>query len=80
MSVTTAATTRYIRTVWRGKKSWNWIALYVGHVQPRGYRTYFRHKRLWQFHLTPIHASRDGIKWTVGLCWGRRTIYLFKHS
>lgn len=77
---TTADSTRYLRTLWRGDKPWHWLALYVGHVQPLGYRNRWHSRWRWQFHLTPIHVSRDGSKWTAGLCFGRRTIFVFKHA
>lgn len=79
MQSTTADTTRHLRTVWRGQKAWHWKALYIGHAQPRGYRNFFRNRRIWRFHLTPLCASRDGQKWTIGLCWGKRTVYLYAH-
>jgi predicted DCC family thiol-disulfide oxidoreductase YuxK len=77
---TTAATTRHLKTLWRGEQAWHWLALFIGHVQPRGYRTWWRNRWTWQWHLTPLHVSRDGRKWTAGLCWGRRTIYLYRHQ
>ncbi|MFD6025689.1 hypothetical protein [Streptomyces griseoluteus] len=77
---TTADSTRHLGTVWRGKKPWHWKALYLGDVQPRGYRTYWRSRWLWQFHLTPIHAARDNDKWEVGICFGRRTLFLLSHN
>lgn len=76
---TTAATTRHLRTVYRGEKPWDWAALYRGHVQPRGYRTYWRGRHFWQLHLTPVHLHRDGGKWEAGICWGRRTLYVKRH-
>lgn len=76
---TTADTTRHISTVWKGEKPWHWKALYRGHSQPRGYRSYWHNRHRWQLHLTPIHLSRDGEKWTAGLCFGKRTIYLASH-
>lgn len=80
MSLTTTAdTTRHLRTVWRGEKAWQWKALYAGHVQPIGYRNYRHDRWRWQLHLTPLHISRDGAKWTLGLCFGKRTVYLYSH-
>lgn len=76
---TTAASTRHLKTLWRGEKCWEWLALYVGHVQPLGYRTYWKHRRFWQWHVTPLHLHRDGGKWEAGLCLGKRTIYLKRH-
>jgi hypothetical protein len=76
---TTGDSTRHLRTVWRGEKPWEWKALYVGHVQPRGYRTYKRSKWLWQIHLTPVHVARDNGKWEVGVCFGKRTFFLLSH-
>jgi hypothetical protein len=76
---TTADSTRHLRTIWRGEKPWDWAALLVGHVQPRGYRTYWRHRRFWQLHLTPVHLHRDGARWEAGLCFGKRTIYIKRH-
>lgn len=74
---TTADTTRQLCTVWTGKHDWK--AIYVGHTPPRGSRSYWRTRRLWQLHVTPVHASRSGDKWTAGLCFGRRTIYIASH-
>lgn len=76
---TTAATTRHLRTLWRGERPWHWLALYVGHVQPRGYRTFWRGRWFWQWHLTPLHFSRDTTGWTAGLCLGRRTLFVYRH-
>jgi hypothetical protein len=76
---TTADSTRLIKTVWRGEKPWHWKALKVGHVQPHGYRTYRRSRWLWQFHLTPVHVARDNSTWKIGLCFGKRTIFLLSH-
>lgn len=76
---TTADSTRYLKTVWRGEKCWEWKALYVGHAQPFGYRTYWRSKFFWQLHLTPVHVHRDGQKWEIGVCFGKRTFYLKIH-
>ncbi|MGC5019031.1 hypothetical protein [Micromonospora sp. DT47] len=76
---TTAASTRHLHTIYRGEKPWDWAALYVGHVQPRGFRTYWRNRYRWQLHLTPIHFHRDGEKWEVGVCLGRRTVYVKRH-
>jgi hypothetical protein len=77
---TTADSTRHLKTVWRGEKPWQWKALKVGHVQPRGYRTYWRSRWLWQFHLTPIHIARDNSTWEIGVCFGKRTFFLLLHS
>ncbi|MER5694939.1 hypothetical protein ACWDBO_31515 [Streptomyces mirabilis] len=76
---TTADTTRHLRTVWRGEKPWHWNAIYTGHAQPRGYRTYRKSRWLWQFHVTPVHIARDNSRWEIGLCFGRRTVYLLRH-
>ncbi|MFI8191367.1 hypothetical protein ACIF8T_21530 [Streptomyces sp. NPDC085946] len=76
---TTADSTRHLGTVWRGEKPWHWKALKVGHVQPRGYRTYWRTRRLWQLHLTPIHIARDNSQWEIGVCLGKRTLFLLSH-
>lgn len=76
---TTADSTRHIRTLRRGAKPWHWTALYIGHVQPRGHRTYWRNRHIWQLHLTPIHLHRHGSRWEIGLCWGRRTVYVLRH-
>ncbi|MEX3099536.1 MULTISPECIES: hypothetical protein [unclassified Streptomyces] len=77
---TTADSTRYLKTVWRGEKPWERKALYVGHVQPRGYRTYWRSRWLWQLHLTPVHLHRDCGRWEIGVCFGKRTFFLKSHS
>ncbi|MFE7727386.1 hypothetical protein ACFU5D_16525 [Streptomyces anthocyanicus] len=76
---TTADSTRLIKTVWRGEKPSHWKALKTGHVQPFGYRTYWRSRWLWQLHLTPIHIARDNSQWEIGLCLGKRTIFLLTH-
>lgn len=76
---TTADSTRHLKTIWRGEKSWHWKALYVGHVQRLGMRTFRRSPFFWQLHVTPLHLSRDGDKWTAGLCLGKRTVFLYSH-
>ncbi|MER7794886.1 hypothetical protein [Streptomyces sp. NPDC097640] len=76
---TTADSTRYLKTIWRGEKAWEWKALYAGHVQPRGYRTFWRGRFFWQLHFTPIHIHRDGDKWEIGVCFGKRTFYFKTH-
>ena len=76
---TTADSTRHLGTIWRGEKPWHWKALKAGHVQPRGYRTHFSSRWHWQFHLTPIHIARDNISWEIGLCFGKRTVFLLTH-
>jgi hypothetical protein len=75
----TAATAKRRASVWRGEKPWHWAAIYTGHVQPRGYRNYWHDRRRWQLHVTPLHVSRDGAKWSVGLCFGARTVLLHVH-
>lgn len=77
---TTAESTRLIKTVWHGEKPWQWKALKIGHVQPRGYRTYWRNRWLWQLHLTPIHVARDNGQWEIGVCFAKRTLFLLSHS
>lgn len=76
---TTAASTRPLRIIWRGKEPGEWKALYLGHVQPRGYRTYRRSRWLWQFHVTPFHIARDNTKREFGVCFGKRTFFLLSH-
>jgi hypothetical protein len=76
---TTADSTRYLGTIWRGEKPWHWKALYAGHVQPLGYRTRWADRYRWQLHLTPVHIERDGAKWEIGLCCGKRTVFLKTH-
>lgn len=79
MQFTTADSTRHLKTVWRGEKSWHWKAIYIGHVQPLGRRTFWRDRFMWQLHLTPIHVGRAGDTWTAGFCFGKRTAYLYSH-
>ncbi|MEU3613508.1 hypothetical protein ABZ725_14490 [Streptomyces sp. NPDC006872] len=76
---TTADSTRHLGTVWRGEKPWHWKALKTGHVQPLGYRTHYSSRWHWQFHLTPIHIARDNNSWEIGLCLGKRTLFLLTH-
>jgi len=76
---TTADSTRHLGTIWRGEKPWHWKALKVGHVQPFGYRTYWRSRWLWQLHLTPVHVARDNSQWEIGVCFGKRTFFLLSH-
>lgn len=70
---------RHLATVRRGEKAWEWTALAYGHVQPIGYRNHHRGRRFWQIHITPIHIERDGAKWEIGICFGKRTLYLRVH-
>jgi hypothetical protein len=76
---TTAASTRHLLTLWHGQKPWHWAALKYGHAQPLGFRNHLRARRFWQIHLTPVHIERDYSKWNVGICWGKRTVYLMVH-
>jgi hypothetical protein len=76
---TTAESTRHLKTIWRGDKAWHWKALYLGHVQSRGYRTYRHSRWLWQIHITPVHIARDNSKWEIGVCFGKRTFFLLSH-
>ena len=77
---TTAESTRHLRTLRHDKKTpWHWTALCVGHVQPRGYRTYRKSRWFWQFHVTPVHVSRYGdrceahmLRLVAGTCSGCR--------
>lgn len=79
----TAAGHRHLRTLWKSKTvCWHWTSLNLGHAQPNQHgRWCYRvpSSRMWQFHVTPIHVSRDGSKWLVGLCLGKRTIYVLRH-
>jgi hypothetical protein len=76
---TTGVSTRHLRTLYQGEPCWNWTSLYVGHVQPRGYRNYWHDRRRWQFHLTPVHFERHHECWEFGVCWGRRTLFVKRH-
>lgn len=78
----TATGHRHLGTVWKSKTiCWNWLALNIGTAQPgRDRRWNYRAAHwLWQFHVPPLHVSRVGSQWYVGLCWGARTIYLHRH-
>ena len=79
----TAAGHRHLRTLWKSKTvAWHWTALNLGHAQPNQHgRWCYRvaRIRMWQFHLTPLHLSRDGDKRYFGLCFGKRTIYVMRH-
>lgn len=80
---TTAVSTKHLRTLWRGEKPWHWVGLYIGHVQPIGYRNHVKNRgfpmRFWQIHITPVHIERDGAKWEIGFCFGKRTIFVKVH-
>lgn len=80
----TAAGHRHLGTLWKSKTTcWHWTALNIGNAQPNQHGRWNyrgpRHMRMWQFHITPVHISRDGSKWYIGLCWDRRTIYIQRH-
>lgn len=79
----TAAGHRHLRTLWKHPTiAWHWTTLNYGHAQPNqhGRWCYRMPRRLgFQFHVTPIHVSRDGSKWHGGLCLGRRTVYVLRH-
>jgi hypothetical protein len=75
---TTAKSTRHLATIWRGEKPWHWTTLMYGHVQPLGYRNHFR-RFFWQLHFTPVHMERDGNKWEIGVCFGKRTLFVKVH-
>lgn len=78
-----AAGHRHLATLRKSKAvAWQWTSLNLGSAQPNQHgRWCYRVPsiRLWQFHVTPIHVSRDGSKWYFGLCWGARTIYVLRH-
>ena len=85
---------KHIRTLWQDKDvPWHWAALKSGHNARRGRfqfdrgrmadgRPYpIRYWRVWRFylHLTPIHVEHWSNSLEVGLCVGRRTVYVMRH-
>lgn len=69
---------RHLATLWQSKRrSWEWWALLYGHAQPNRFVWLDRYR--WRFHLTPVHAERWGDVWEIGLCLGRRTLYVMRH-
>lgn len=77
---TTALSTRGLRKLWQGDPCWKWAYLMYGHVQPIGYRNNFRYRHGWQLHLTPLHLERDGSSWEIGICLGKRTLFIKVHG
>lgn len=77
-----AAHARHLAMLWQSKdRAWEWWALKYGWAQPIRFclgpgpwrYRYFR------FHLTPIHLERWGSAIEIGLCLGKRTLYLMRH-
>ncbi len=65
----------------RRDRPWVWWALRYGHAQPR--RFYlgagpWRYRPI-RFHLTPVHFERWAGTVEVGVCLGRRTLYVVRH-
>lgn len=72
---------RHIAVLWRGAMPWQWVALKYGHAQPR--RFYlgegpWRYRPI-RFRLTPIYFERWGDVLEVGLCLGKRVLYVMRH-
>lgn len=72
---------RHLATIWQSKeRPWEWWSLKYGWAQPK--RFYlgngpWRYRPI-RFHLTPVHFERWGAL-EIGLCFGRRTLYLMRH-
>lgn len=76
---------RHLATLWKSKeRCWEWWALAYGHAQPVRWALgrdwggpWWR--RNFTFHLTPIHLAHWTSELEIGLCIGRRTLYLKRH-
>lgn len=76
---------RHIGTLYQNReRCWEWWALKYGHSQPgqrlalgRDWGPWYR--RNFTLHLTPIHIARWTGELEIGLCLGRRTLYLLRH-
>jgi hypothetical protein len=71
---------RHLWTFWRGRKPWQWAVLMYGHAQPT--RFYlgegpWRYRPI-RFRLTPIYFERWGDRLEIGLCLGKRTLYVMR--
>lgn len=72
---------RHLAMLWRGDKPWRWVALKYGHAQP--VRFYlgdgpWRYRPI-RFRVTPVYFERWGDMLEVGLCVGKRTVYVMRH-
>jgi hypothetical protein len=73
---------RHLTVLWQdGERPWRWWALNYGHAQPGRFVLLpgpWRYRPI-RFHLTPIHFERWAGVLEIGLCLGRRTLYLMRH-
>lgn len=80
----TAAGHKHLARLWQSKTTpWRWVVLALGTAQRHGVTGRWCYSppvpHLWQFHVTPIHVSREPNSWSFGLCWGARTVYVKTH-
>jgi hypothetical protein len=75
---------RHLATLWQSKeRCWEWWALKYGKAQPSPihWRTGtgpWRYRPI-IFHFTPFHFERWAGAMEIGLCLGKRTLYLVRH-
>lgn len=71
---------RHLATPHQSKeRCWEWWALKYGHAQPVHWFARSKTQRALRIHLTPIHFERWGNTVEIGLCLGRRTLYVMRH-
>lgn len=77
---------RHLSMIWQSReRCWEWWALKYGHAQGavdlargRPWGPWWR--RNFTFHVTPIHISRWSGELEIGVCLGRRTLYVMRHK
>lgn len=70
---------KVLRNIWRSKKiAWHWWVLAFGYAQPKRFCWLDRHRFRW--HLTPFHLEVWDSTWEIGICWGKKTVYLMRHK
>lgn len=72
---------RHIRTLWQSPSiPWHWWALKSGILQPNRKQRFKRWApRGWWLKVGPFYLERDLSKWEIGLCAGRRMVYVMRH-
>lgn len=73
---------RVLARLWQGDRPWKWATLCYGRSQPNS--RFVLGAGPWRYqlirlHLTPIHFERWNNSTEIGLCLGRRTLYVLKH-
>lgn len=75
---------RHLGTFFKNReRPWEWWALGYGWAQPKrfaiGQRIGPWYRWPVRFHLTPIHFEHWANTLEIGICIGKRTLYLMRH-